>query len=270
MIHLRPKVYLDIEGTSPDPATARIVELAVLKVMPDRSEKQWCQRFNPGVPIPAEATAVHGITDADVADCPTFYERGRGVMLAFDGCDLAGYNLTNYDVPLLWEEFYRAGLIWDLSQINIVDVEKIFKKREQRTLGAAVSFYCGREHEGAHGALADALATRDVLMAQLDRYPELKTMQPAELAAYATLDDMKRIDLAGKLVRDKDGVARYNIGKLRGRPVSDDTSFARWMLNKDFSENTKIHVERVLQEIEEQLREQEPVMAAHQKDGMPF
>lgn len=239
----RPLLFIDIEGTGVDPAVDRIVELALVKISPDGSVKERCARFNPGCPIPDGAFKVHGIGNADVADCPTFEEKAQALITWFRDCDLAGYNLANYDVPLLWEEFYRAGITWDLTGVSIVDAGAIFKKKEQRTLGAAVQFYCGREHEDAHGALADTKATAEVLKAQIGRYADLTEMSLAQLAEFSRMEEMPRIDLIGTLVRDPEGFAVYTHKKVRGVRVMDDPGYGEWLHRQLWiSQNVRTHL----------------------------
>ena len=245
---MKSLAFLDLETTGTDPAKDRIVEIAVL-YLSSGLQQDLVWRVNPGIPIPQSATAVHGISDADVAKCPTFKNVSNRVAEAVSACDLAGYNLSNYDIPLLWEEFDRAGITWDLTGINIIDVKNIFFKKEQRTLEAAVQFYCGEKHEEAHGAMADAQATAKVLRAQLKRYTDLGEMDMAKLAAFCCMEEQPRIDLASKLVRDADGDAVYNFGPKKGTKLRIDPGFAAWMLGKDFSKNTKLHVQMELQKL---------------------
>ena len=222
---------LDLETTGTDPATARIVEIAIVPV----GGEAKVRRINPGIPIPPEATAIHGITDADVAECPTFRQIARGVLSALDGVTLTGFNVRDYDVPVLAEEFHRAGIEWEPA--GVLDAFQVFRHFERRDLAAAVRFYLGREHVGAHGAEADARAAADVLGAQLARYAV-----DLDAAAKITAGEESRIDLAGKLVRRADGEAVYAFGKVKGRTVREDPGFAAWMLRQDFTENTKRHV----------------------------
>ncbi len=258
----RPLAFIDIESTGTDVAKDRIIDIGLCCYMaefayplpeeldnPERPSFRQAWRVNPGIPIPLTATACHGITDEDVKDCPPFKDVAPTIHRALDGCDLAGFNLSQFDVPLLWEEFDRAGITWNLDGVLVIDAKNIFFKKEARTLSAAVQFYCGEEHVEAHSALADAMATVKVLQAQLNRYPDLGCLALDTLAAFCQMDDLPRIDLAGKLVRDKDGDAVYTFGPKRGAKVKDDPGFARWMLSKDFSHNTKIAVEKELERL---------------------
>ena len=169
-----PLMFFDLETTGINVSKDRIIEISYLKVFPNGKEESKTMRVNPEMPIPAASTAIHGITDEDVKDCPTFREIAKSLAAQIEGCDLAGYNSNRFDIPLLAEEFLRAGVDIDLNRRKFVDVQTIFYKMEQRTLSAAYKFYCNKSLENAHTAAADTLATYEVLKAQLDRYPELK------------------------------------------------------------------------------------------------
>jgi DNA polymerase-3 subunit epsilon len=245
----RPLAFLDIETTGTNPATDRIVELAIGLVpfeqavcqelpqpVPLWAIHEW--RVNPGVPIPPEASEVHGIKDEDVAGLAPFSKHAREILKLLKGVDLAGFELARFDIPLLEAEFRRVGIEWD-HQGAVIDCASIFKKQHPRTLIAALALYCNRPHTEAHGAMGDVAATIDVLRAQVKlAMPELPNVTAESLARYSQLGDMPYIDIAGKLVRDKDGDAVFTFGKERGRKVRNATGFARWMLDKDFSANT--------------------------------
>jgi len=239
-------VIFDLETTGTNPASDRIVEIAYIKIHPNGSELAKSYRINPGIPIPKEATEIHGITDADVADCPTFKEVGRQIARDFEGCDLAGFNSNRYDIPLLAEEFIRNDIDFDLSRHKLVDVQVIFHKMEPRTLSAAYQFYCGKELEGAHGAAADARATYEVLKAQLDRYPDLKN-DIAFLSSFSS--QTRNVDLAGKIIYNEDGVEVFNFGKYKDVPVEDvlkkDLGYYGWMMNGEFPAQTKNVLTRI-------------------------
>lgn len=249
----RDVCFLDIESTTtgdggPNPATDRIIDIAIARFVPGPQgglvhshTTNW--RVDPGVRIAPECTAIHGITDADVAGRQRFAAIAAQVLQLLEGADLGGYNLRNYDVPLLWEELYRADWTWVLEGVRIFDACTIFKKREERTLAAAVKFFLGRDHEEAHGAKADAHASADVLLAQLDRYPDLGAMKPEELAAYITEGEPRRVDLAGKLVRNGDGDVVFNFGKHKGVRVISCPDYAAWMQKQDFPKNTLLAVQ---------------------------
>lgn len=236
----RPIVFFDLETTGVDTARDRIVEISMIKVMPDGEEITRTRRLNPGMHIPAEATAVHGITDDDVKECPTFAQVAKSLEQFIRGCDFGGFNSNRFDLPVLVEEFLRAGVDVDLKKRKFIDVQNIFHKMEQRTLVAAYRFYCDRELEGAHSAEADTLATYEVLKAQLDRYPELEN--DVEFLAKFT-EQNRCADYAGRILYDKDGVEVFGFGKYRGRPVAEvfreEPGYYSWMMNGDFPMYTK-------------------------------
>ena len=193
----RPLVVFDIESTGTFPRRDRIVELAAIKIMPDGTEERRCWLLNPTVHIPEETTSIHGIDDETVKDCPTFAEKAEEIADFFEGCDLSGFNADRFDIPCLEEEFERAGARpFCSSARRHVDVQRIYHRMERRDLSAAVKFYLGREHEGAHGAEADAEATLEVLKAQLERYPELPSTT-AEMDEYLVPHDPLNADRGG-------------------------------------------------------------------------
>lgn len=235
-----PIVFFDLETTGTDIINDRIVEIAYHKVSPNGREETKTIRINPGIPIPPGATAIHGISDADVAQCPTFKEVAKEIARDIEGCDLGGYNSNRFDIPLLAEELLRAEVDIDLMKRKMVDVQVIFHKMEQRTLSAAYKFYCNKELTDAHSAEADTIATYEVLQAQLDRYPELKNDIEflAQFTAYTN-----NADFAGRIIFDEKGEEIFNFGKYKGRKVSEvlssDTGYYGWMMNSDFSLHTK-------------------------------
>lgn len=236
----RPIIFFDLETTGVDTARDRIVEISMVKVMPDGEEITKTRRLNPGMHIPEEASAIHGITDDDVRDCPTFAQVARSLEQFIRGCDFGGFNSNRFDLPVLVEEFLRAGVDVDFKRRKFIDVQNIFHKMEQRTLVAAYRFYCDRELEGAHSAEADTLATYEVLKAQLDRYPELEN--DVEFLAKFT-EQNRCADYAGRILYDKDGVEVFGFGKYRGRPVAEvfreEPGYYSWMMNGDFPMYTK-------------------------------
>lgn len=237
----RPIVFFDLETTGLDTAKDRIVEIAYLKVYPNGEEESHRYLINPERHIPEECTAVHGITDDDVKEMLTFRQKARDIEHDFTGCDIAGYNSNNFDLPMLMEEFMRAGINPDfIERADKVDVQVIFHKMEQRTLSAAYKFYCGKDHIDAHSALGDVVATYEVLQGQLDKYPELKN-DIKELAALTTF--VKRVDPAGRMIYNDKGKAVFNFGKYKGREVEDVLKncpgYYEWMMNSDFPEQTK-------------------------------
>lgn len=237
----RPLLFFDIEATGLDTSRDRIVELSYIKVSPDGSEEAQTIRFNPTIPISAEATAVNGITDEDVAQCPTFADKAAELARVFSGCDIAGYNSNHFDVPMLVEEFIRAGVEFDVSACNLVDVQGIYHKMEKRTLAAAYQFYCHKDLENAHTAMADTRATLEVLRAQLDHYGDQIPHSIEGLAEFSRFN--KNVDLAGRIIYDDKGTPVFNFGKHRGRPVEwvvkNEPGFISWMLQADFPQNTK-------------------------------
>lgn len=238
----RPIVFFDLETTGTNVTQDRIVEISMVKVLPDPSAAPIVEtrRVNPGVPIPAEATAVHGITDADVASCRTFKEMAKEIAQFFAGCDIAGFNSNKFDLPMISEEFSRAGVAFDFTRHRFIDVQTIFHKKEQRTLVAAYKFYCGKNLEDAHSAAADTMATLEVLEAQLDRYPDLPA-DVEQLSAYSSQN--RNVDLMGRLIYDEAGREVINFGKYKGKVAEEvlrrDPGYFSWILGGDFPQNTK-------------------------------
>ncbi len=236
----KPIIFFDLETTGTNITRDRIVELSYIKVMPDGKEECRSRRINPEMPIPAEATAVHHITDEDVRDCPTFRQVSKALLSIFEGCDVAGYNSNKFDVPLLMEEFARCGLNFEIKGRRFIDVQNIFHKMEQRTLVAAYKFYCGGDLENAHSAMADTRATYEVLMGQLERYDNLQN-DVEYLAEFSRSG--RNVDLAGRIILNDKDVPIFNFGKHKGRPVEDvlrrEPSFYDWMMQGDFAKNTK-------------------------------
>lgn len=237
----RPLLFFDIEATGLDTSRDRIVELSYIKVNPDGSEEAKTLRFNPTIPISAEATAVNGITNEDVAHCPTFADKAAELAQTFSGCDIAGYNSNHFDVPMLVEEFIRTGVDFDATSCNLVDVQGIYHKMEKRTLAAAYRFYCHKDLENAHTAMADTRATLEVLRAQLEHYGDQIPHTVEGLAEFSRFN--KNIDLAGRIILDDKDIPVFNFGKHRGRSVEwvvkNEPGFISWMLQADFPQNTK-------------------------------
>lgn len=235
-----PLVFFDLETTGVNICKDRIVEISYLKISPNGKEEGKTRRINPEMPIPPEATAIHGITDEDVKDCPTFKEIAKSLASQIEGCDLAGFNSNRFDIPLLAEEFLRANVNIDLSKRKFVDVQTIFHKMEQRTLQAAYKFYCDKELADAHSAEADTKATYEVLKAQLDRYPDLKN-DVKFLSEYSSFTN--NVDFAGRMIYNDKGEEVINFGKYKGRLVTEvlqlDPSYYAWIIGGDFPLNTK-------------------------------
>ncbi|MCH5237327.1 MAG: 3'-5' exonuclease [Muribaculaceae bacterium] len=236
----RPLIFFDLETTGTNVTRDRIVEISYIKVFPDGSEEKKCRRINPEMPIPPASTAVHHITDDDVRNEPTFRQIAKSLNEIFEGCDIAGYNSNKFDVPLLMEEFGRCGINFDVAGRHFVDVQNIFHKMEQRTLVAAYRFYCGKELEGAHNALADTQATLEVLKEQIKKYPDLENNVEA-LAKFSSVG--RNIDLAARIILDDNDEPVFNFGKHKGKPVREvlrkEPSFFDWMMQGDFPKNTK-------------------------------
>lgn len=241
-----PLVFFDLETTGTDIVNDRIVEISYLKVYPNGNEESKTLRINPGMHIPEGATAIHGITDEDVKDCPKFKEVAKNLAKEIEGCDLAGYNSNRFDIPLLAEEFLRAEVDINMKKHKFVDVQTIFHKKEQRTLSAAYKFYCHEDLVGAHGAEADTRATYEVLKAQLDKYPDL-TNDIAFLSNYSSFNN--NADFAGRIIYDANGDEVINFGKHKGKKVVDvfreDTGYYGWVMQSNFALDTK----RVLTDI---------------------
>ena len=235
-----PIVFLDLETTGVDPSKDRIVEISLVKVMPDGSREVKTRRLNPEMHIPEEASAIHHIYDEDVADCPPFRAVAKSLWTYIEGCDFGGYNSNKFDIPVLVEEFLRAGLDVDLRKSRFIDVQNIFHKMEQRTLVAAYKFYCDKDLTDAHSAEADTKATYEVLKAQLDRYPELQN-DIAALAEFSARGETA--DYAGRIVYNEKGQEIFSFGKHKGRVVSEvfqeEPSYYSWMMNGDFPLYTK-------------------------------
>lgn len=239
----RPLVFFDLETTGVNIHTDRIVEISCVKVKPDGTHTSYVQRINPEIHIPAAATAVHHISDEDVKDKPRFKDIAESLLRAFDDCDIAGFNSNKFDIPLLMKEFERAGLNFSLKGRRLVDVQTIYHRLEQRTLSAAYRFYCGKSLEDAHSAMADTMATYEVLMAQLDRYPETEDFgnDIDKLARFSVQGG--NLDLSGRLSGDAQGEAVFNFGKYKGQRVRDifekEPSYYAWMMQGDFAKDTK-------------------------------
>jgi len=236
----KPIVFFDLETTGVDVSKDRIVEISIMKISPNGEKEIKTRRVNPEMPIPVQASEVHGIYDDDVKDEPTFRALAKSLAKFIDNSDLAGYNSNKFDVPLLAEEFLRVGVDFDLENRNLVDVQNIFHKMEQRTLVAAYKFYCQKELVDAHSAEADITATYEVLEAQLDRYEDLQN-DVDFLAEFS--ERQKTADLVGRIVFDENNVEVFNFGKHKGKSVSEvfkkEPSYYSWMMDGDFPQYTK-------------------------------
>ncbi|MBE6294325.1 MAG: 3'-5' exonuclease [Bacteroidaceae bacterium] len=236
-----PIIFFDLETTGVDVSKDRIVEICYIKVFPNGNETSRTMRINPGMHIPEQSSAVHGITDDDVKDCPLFKDVAKEIANDFEGCDIAGFNSNRFDLPMLAEEFLRAHVDIDLSRHRAIDVQVIYHKLEQRTLSAAYKFYCGMELQNAHSALADTRATYEILKAQLDKYPEDLQNDMEYLSKYSSFT--RNVDFAGRIVYDDNNNEIFNFGKYKGERVDAvlqrDPGYYSWMMNGDFPLNTK-------------------------------
>ncbi|MFP5042753.1 exonuclease domain-containing protein [Parasediminibacterium sp. JCM 36343] len=236
----RPLAFIDLETTGINITNDRIVEIGIVKIMADGSKVVKRKLINPTIPIPQASSDIHGITDEMVKDAPTFKQVANEVKQFIENCDLGGYNSNRFDLPVLIEEFSRAGLEFSVEGKKLVDVQKVFHLMEQRTLSAAYKFYCNKVLEGAHGAEADALATWEVLEAQVERYPNIgNTLE--SIVKFTGEDDI--VDFARRFVRDAKGIEIFNFGKHKGKPVAqvlkEEPQYYDWMMKGDFALNTK-------------------------------
>ncbi len=244
-----PIVFFDLETTGSNPTNDRIVEIAYVKVFTgtDMEPIQNHTLVNPTIPIPAGATEVHGITDEMVSDKPPFCQIAKSIVSLFDGCDVCGFSIRTFDIPLLMQELFRCGLSLNIQ--NIFDSHRIYKYNERRDLTSAVKFYLNETLEGAHGALADTVAAMRVFNKQLDIYPELRMMSPYDLHVYCN-GGVKALDVAGKIYLNEYNVPCYAFGtKTKDVPVHQDTGFAEWVLKNDFPEDTKQVLRKILSEL---------------------
>ena len=236
----RPIIFFDLETTGVDAAKDRIVEISMVKIDVNGEKQIKTRRINPEMPIPAEATAVHGITDDDVKDEPTFKQIAKSLAKFIEGCDFGGFNSNRFDLPVLVEEFMRAEVDVNFSNRKFVDVQSIFHKKEQRTLVAAYKFYCNKDLENAHSAEADTLATYEVLEAQIERYGDIGSTVE-ELASFSSYGS--NVDFAGRIALNDKGEETFTFGKYKGRKVVDifqsEPSYYSWIMNGDFPNYTK-------------------------------
>jgi DNA polymerase-3 subunit epsilon len=239
---MKPIAFFDLETTGGDKQNDRIVEIAIIRFDGDK-RFEYTSLVNPCIPIPATASEVHGITDDKVKDSPTFASIARKVHNILNGCVLAGFNSNIFDIPFIVNELHRSGYSLDLEGMPFVDVCNIFKRREERTLSAAVKFYLNKEHEGAHGALADVQATIDVFESQMERYTDLPE-DISELSKYCNYDK-ERADIAGCFSLEN-GEYVLNFGKHKGARAADCISYLNWMANQDFMPDTKSIINKII------------------------
>lgn len=233
----RPIVFFDLETTGFSFENDRIVQIALLKIYPDGKEEMLNILINPGMPIPPSSTEIHGVTDDDVKDKPRFKKVAEQILDFIFSCDIGGFNINKFDLPFLRFEFQRAGIIYDVSNVNIVDPQIIYHKKEPRNLTAAYKDYCGKELDGAHNAEVDIRATSEVFFAQVKKYDDIGNTI-SEISSFSQYGDTRPADISGKLLYDKEGDLIFNFGKNKGIKVIDDLDYARWMVNKDFPEDT--------------------------------
>jgi DNA polymerase-3 subunit epsilon len=247
-----PIAFFDLEATGINISTDRIVEISILKIFPNGKQELKTLKINPTIPIPIESSLIHGIYDKDVVNSPTFKDVARDLFQTFEGADLAGFNVLKYDIPLLVEEFLRAGIDFDIERRNLLDAQKIFFMMEKRNLSSAYKFYCGKTLENAHSAEADTIATYEVFKAQIERYlgEELEDLQGNKIGIIE--NDMKKIhnminekmvDLAGRFVFNDKGEECFNFGKQKGKPIAqvlkEEPGYYDWMMKGDFPLDTK-------------------------------
>jgi DNA polymerase-3 subunit epsilon len=242
-----PLAFFDLETTGINVAKDRIVEIAILKVLPNGKEVSYKKRINPTIPISAESTSIHGISDEDVKDAPTFADVAMEINLFLKDCDLAGYNSDRFDIPMLMEEFLRVKTRFDLEDRLLIDVQTIFHLMEQRTLSAAYKFYCKKKLVDAHSAMADVQATHEILQAQLDTYPNLKN--DMVFLSKFTRKNAKFADLNGRIAFNSKGEEVFNFGKFKSVLVSEaftkEPGYYHWMMNGDFPQYTKIVISKI-------------------------
>lgn len=236
----KPLAIFDLETTGINITQDRIVEISILKVHPDGKREQVTELINPTIPIPQGASEIHGIKDEDVADKPTFAQKAKEYAQYLKDCDFAGYNSNRFDVPLLAEEFLRAGVIFDWSKAKFIDVQVIYHKKEPRTLSAAYKYYCNKDLDNAHSAAADTAATFEVLESQLEFYDDLEG-NVAFLSKYSA--QTNKVDFAGRIIYDENNVEVFNFGKHKGKSVEKiflaEPGYYSWMMNGDFAAQTK-------------------------------
>jgi DNA polymerase-3 subunit epsilon len=248
----KPLAFFDLETTGLNIASDRIVEISVVKIMPNGDKEIKTKLINPTIPISKESIGIHGITDEKVKGKATFKEVATEINDFIAGCDLAGYNSNRFDIPLLAEEFLRAGIDFDVKNRNLVDVQNIFHKMEQRTLVAAYQFYCNKDLTDAHSAEADTTATYEILEAQVEKYTDLKG-DTNFLSEFSQMT--KNVDLLGRFVYDENNIAVFNFGKHKGKAVTEvlqrEPGYFSWMMNGDFPLYTK----KVLKDIKESMKQ---------------
>ena len=260
----KPLAFFDLETTGLNIASDRIVEISIVKIMPNGDKEIKTKLLNPTIPISKESVAIHGIKDEDVKDKATFKEVANELDEFIKDCDLAGYNSNRFDIPLLAEEFLRVGIDFNVSDRKLVDVQNIFHKMEQRTLVAAYKFYCNKDLTDAHSAEADTTATWEILEAQIEKYADLKN-DTEFLSEFSQMN--KNVDLLGRFIFNDKNIEVFNFGKHKGKAVTEvlekEPGYYSWMMNGDFPLYTK----KVLKAIKEKMK---PVSKPIQNKPKPF
>jgi DNA polymerase III subunit epsilon len=235
----KPLAFIDLETTGTNPGRDRIVEIAIVKILTDGTKTVKRKLINPEMPIPKGSSDVHGITDDMVREAPTFKQVAHEIKQMLDGCDFSGYNSNRFDIPLLMEEFLRSGVDFDMKNRKLLDVQNIFHKMEPRTLSAAYKFYCGKNLDGAHSAEVDASATYEILVCQLEKYPDLGNNIDSILKV---IGEDQIVDFARRFIMEN-GTEVFNFGKFKGQPVADvlktEPQYYDWMMKGDFPQHTK-------------------------------
>lgn len=287
LILKRPLAIFDLETTGVNISSDRIVEISILKITPEGEETVKTMRINPEIPIPEESSMFHGIYDEDIKDAPTFKAVAEALAAFIGDADLAGYNSNKFDIPMLMEEFLRAGIDFSLDGRLFVDIQNIFHQMEQRTLKAAYQFYCGKVLDNAHNAEADVRATYEVLKSQLERYKNVEWEDKAGNKSIPVVNDMEAlhrftnltrpVDFAGRMVFNEQGEEVFNFGKHKGRTVEAvfamEPSYYSWMMQGDFPLYTKKCLDRIWQRFRAKQKEQRQVQRedkrprAQQKSG---
>lgn len=245
----RSLVVCDLETTDAEASTCAIFEYGAVLMRPDGSRQSYSMRFKPWKPITPEAEEVTKVTNAMVENCPPFKDYVEKIWKSLQNKDLAGFNINRFDIVCLDQELRRASgdrLRLNPAEFKVIDAYGIFAKKHPRDLTAAVSHYLGKDHEGAHGAVADAEATAEIILAQYAQYPDLREMSFSEMADYSRMSEFPPVDLAGKLYRDADGYACFNFGKNQGQRVCDQPGYCRWMSEHDFPGSTMMAIEEEL------------------------
>lgn len=264
----RPIIFFDLETTGTSVTHDRIVEISIIKVNVDGSVVEHSRRVNPGMPIPAEATAVHHITDEMVASEPHFEQIAAKLVKFITGCDIAGFNSTRFDLPLLDQEFHRAGIDFDFSDVKLIDVQNIYHKKEPRTLSAAYKFYCDKDLTDAHSASGDTRATYEVLLSQLERYPDLGA-DVESLSKFSAMGNS--VDFMSRMVYDDKGREVINFGKHKGKLAEEamyaDRSYYDWIMRSDFPVSTQRAFARVWERVKARIAREKKAAAAEARNN---